>query len=66
MASIHLNMAAKMLDQYTHLESMAMLDGLTGAHNRHYFDQKFKEEVSRIQRNNQATLACAYSAELQR
>jgi len=60
MASIHLNMAAKTLDQYEHLESMAMLDGLTGAFNRHYFDRKFKEEVSRIQRNNQATLACAF------
>jgi len=60
MASIHLNMAAKTLDQYKHLESMAMLDGLTGAFNRHYFDRKFKEEISRIQRNNQATLACAF------
>jgi len=60
MASIHLNMAAKTLDQYEHLESMAMLDALTGAFNRHYFDRKFKEEVSRIQRNNQAMLACAF------
>jgi len=60
MVSIHLNMAVRTLDQYKHLESMAMLDGLTGAYNRHYFDQKLKEEVSRIQRNNQATLACAF------
>jgi len=60
MASIHLNMAVKTLDQYEQLEKMAIFDGLTGAYNRHYFKQKIKKEVSRIRRNPTATLACGF------
>ncbi len=60
MASIHLNMAVKTLDQYEQLEQMAIFDGLTGAYNRHYFKQKIKKEVSRIRRNPTATLACGF------
>jgi len=60
MVSIHLNMAIKILDQYAQLKNMAIFDGLTGAHNRHYFKQKIKKEVSRIRRSPTATLTCAF------
>jgi len=60
MASIHLNMAAKTLDHYQKLESMAIHDGLTETYNRRYFDQKLKSEISRLQRSNHGTLTCIF------
>jgi len=60
MASIHLNMTVRTLDQYQKLEEIATRDGLTGTFNRRYFNQKLKEEISRMQRSNQGTLTCVF------
>ncbi len=60
MSSIHLNTAAKTLQQYKHLEHMAINDALTGMYNRRYFDQQLQHEISRIQRNKFSTLSCAF------
>lgn len=59
-ASIHLNMTVRTLDQHQKLERMASIDGLTGVFNRRHFDQKIKEEINRLQRNNQGTLTCVF------
>lgn len=60
MSSVHLNTAAKTLQQYNQLEQMAINDGLTGLYNRRYFDRQLKQEISRIQRNKHSTLSCAF------
>jgi diguanylate cyclase (GGDEF)-like protein len=59
-ASIHLNMTVRTLYQQQKLEKMASLDGLTGVFNRRHFDQRFKEEISRVRRSNRGTLTCAF------
>lgn len=58
-ASTHLNMTIRTLDQYQRLEKMASLDGLTGIFNRRHFDLKLKEEASRLKRSHQGELTCA-------
>ena len=60
MSSIHLNTAAKTLQQLTHLEKMAVNDSLTGMFNRRYFDQQLHKEVSHIQREKLGTLSCVF------
>lgn len=60
MASVHLNMTARALHHFQQLESMAILDGLTNMYNRHYFDQKLREEVHRIKRREHGILTCAF------
>lgn len=60
LASVHLNMAAKTLLQFQHLETMAIEDGLTGMFNRHYLDRKLREEIHRIRRMQSGSLTCAF------
>ena len=60
MTSVHLNMTARALYHFQRLETMAALDGLTAMFNRHYLDQKLKEEIHRLKRKEHGTLTCAF------
>ncbi len=60
MGGMHLNMVSNILGIYQNLEHDAMHDGLTKLYNRRFFNKKLKEELSRVQRNPNARLGCAF------
>jgi len=59
-AASHLRLTLKALKGHQRLESQAILDALTNSYNRHYFDRRIEQEISRIKRLPDAQLSCMF------